>query len=98
MLFLDDDLLRVGDYDIEISSINGNYAFDNSPFENDILTILNNGYTPISFSELISYVENGTSLPQKPIVITMDDGYLSNYEYVFPYKILLLVLLYQRIF
>lgn len=53
-------------------------------FENDILTILSNGYTPISFLELINYVEMGISLPQKPIIITMDDGYFSNYEYVFP--------------
>ncbi|MBE5821024.1 MAG: hypothetical protein E7311_00355 [Clostridiales bacterium] len=52
-------------------------------FENDILTILNMGYTPISFLDLINYVEDGTKLPNKPIVITMDDGYFSNYAYAF---------------
>lgn len=55
-----------------------------SKLENDIITIINKGYTPISLKELYSYVKDGTSLPQKPIVITFDDGYLSNYQYAFP--------------
>lgn len=55
-----------------------------SKFENDIISILNKGYTPISFSELYKYVKDGYQLPQKPIIITFDDGYLSNYEYAFP--------------
>ena len=53
-------------------------------FENDIVTLLCKGYTPISFIDLINYVERGNSLPQNPIIITFDDGYLSNYEYAFP--------------
>lgn len=36
------------------------------------------------FSQVIDYVEHGTPLPEKPIVITFDDGYATNYTYVFP--------------
>ncbi len=42
------------------------------------------GYNAITFDMLIDYVENGTPLPKKPICITMDDGYLSNYEKAYP--------------
>lgn len=36
------------------------------------------GYTAIFFGELLDYVKNGKALPEKPIIITFDDGYLSN--------------------
>lgn len=42
------------------------------------------GYTTISFKELIDYAETGKELPTKPILITMDDGYKSNYDITFP--------------
>ena len=42
------------------------------------------GYTPVDFDDLIAYVEQGVPLPDRAVVITFDDGYLSNYEYAFP--------------
>ncbi len=42
------------------------------------------GYTTISFQEYYSFVNDEAQLPEKPIIITFDDGYLSNYEYAFP--------------
>ena len=42
------------------------------------------GYTAVSFQEMIEYVYQGKSLPDKPVCITMDDGYLSNYEIAWP--------------
>ena len=42
------------------------------------------GYTTISFDELIRYSEIGEELPEKPILITMDDGYKSNYDIAYP--------------
>lgn len=53
-------------------------------FEEHIYSLISQGYTPIFLEELISYVESGEKLPEKPICITFDDGYLSNYEYAFP--------------
>lgn len=43
-----------------------------------------NGFNPISFDDLIAFVEEGTPLPDKPVVITFDDGYSSTYELAFP--------------
>ncbi|MBE6541683.1 MAG: polysaccharide deacetylase family protein [Ruminococcaceae bacterium] len=53
-------------------------------FEDHIKALADNGYTAISFSDLYAYVNCSGSLPAKPIVITFDDGYTSNYEYAYP--------------
>ena len=42
------------------------------------------GYTTVQFQELIDFVCNGGSLPEKPVCVTIDDGYLSNYEFAWP--------------
>ena len=42
------------------------------------------GYTVVSLQELRDYVEQGASLPEKPVAITFDDGYSSNYELAYP--------------
>ena len=63
-----------------------NFNYINTPqsFEENIKALLENGYTFISFEELNDANNGKTPFPEKPILITMDDGYLSNYEYVFP--------------
>ncbi|MBQ8298552.1 MAG: polysaccharide deacetylase family protein [Clostridia bacterium] len=53
-------------------------------FEEHIRTILANGYVPVSLEEVAFFVEGSGDLPEKPICITFDDGYLSNYEIAFP--------------
>jgi len=42
------------------------------------------GFNPVSFEDLISFVNKGVALPENPVVITFDDGYYSNYEYAYP--------------
>lgn len=42
------------------------------------------GYQTISPSDLYAYVNEGTPLPENPILITFDDGYESNYELAYP--------------
>lgn len=49
-------------------------------FRADLETILKLGYTPVLPRELAS----GEPLPEKPILITFDDGYRSNYDLVYP--------------
>ena len=49
-------------------------------FRADLETVLAMGYTPVLPRELAA----GDALPEKPILITFDDGYRSNYDLVYP--------------
>lgn len=63
-----------------------NFQYINTPesFEENIKTLLKNNYTFLSFKDLNDAYNNKMKLPKKPILITLDDGYYSNYKYVFP--------------
>lgn len=68
-----DNPSKVNDYVILINT-----------FEEDLLWIKENGYTTVSAQQLIDYVEKGSALPSKPILLTFDDGYENNYTLAFP--------------
>ena len=53
-------------------------------FEEHMQGILDRGYTPIFVADYYNSVERGNPLPENPIIVTFDDGYLSNYEIAFP--------------
>lgn len=52
--------------------------------EEQIAALAQAGYTSVTLADLRAYVEQGAELPEKPIVITFDDGYLSNMTYGLP--------------
>ena len=68
----------------EKSSALGNYVVSPEQFENDLKYIKELGYTTISVDELIKFSEGKFNMPEKAIMITFDDGYLSFYEYAYP--------------
>jgi peptidoglycan/xylan/chitin deacetylase (PgdA/CDA1 family) len=53
-------------------------------FRSEMELLRDSGYTTVSISDLIAYVDKGVDLPEKAILIRFDDGYLSNYELAFP--------------
>lgn len=53
-------------------------------FRQQMQFLRENGYTPIDFYELSTAIVNHTELPEKPVLLTFDDGYLDNYEEAFP--------------
>ncbi|MDP4132758.1 MAG: polysaccharide deacetylase family protein [Bacillota bacterium] len=53
-------------------------------FESDLQYLKSNNYNTITMADLINYVYNNGTLPENPIVISFDDGYLSTYKYALP--------------
>lgn len=66
------------------SARQGKYVCSPDQLKNDLLYLKEHGYEAVNVSDLISYVQNGTPLPQKPVMITFDDGYYNNYLYAYP--------------
>ena len=64
--------------------INNKFTISAKTFEEDLKYLSENGYTTILVNDLINYTENGLDLPEKPIILTFDDGAYNNYCYAYP--------------
>lgn len=53
-------------------------------FRKDMENLAKAGYTAVFLEDLYRFVDDGTRLPERAVVITLDDGYLSNYQHVWP--------------
>ena len=62
----------------------GKYVISPKRFEEDIKYLKSNGYSTVSAKQLVKYVYLGEPLPEKPIVLTFDDGMYNNLEYALP--------------
>ncbi|MBR4949393.1 MAG: polysaccharide deacetylase family protein [Clostridia bacterium] len=62
----------------------GEWSMSSANFRKTLVFLLENGYTPISLQQLVDYVDDKSKIPEKPVCITFDDGYFSNYRYVLP--------------
>ena len=62
----------------------GKYTITPQLFEQDVLYLLNEGYTFVGCNDVIDSVLSHSPLPAKPVIITFDDGYYNNYTYIYP--------------
>jgi peptidoglycan/xylan/chitin deacetylase (PgdA/CDA1 family) len=53
-------------------------------FESHLAYLRHAGYETISMKQLAYAVSQQMTLPEKPIILTFDDGYRDNYEHAFP--------------
>lgn len=62
----------------------GKYIVTAQTLEEDLKYLKEHHYNTVLVSDLISYVYQGTPLPQNPIILTFDDGHYNNMEYLLP--------------
>ncbi|MCU0568326.1 MAG: polysaccharide deacetylase family protein [Oculatellaceae cyanobacterium Prado106] len=60
--------------------------FDITPqeLEAEFRKIQEQGLTPVSMDELVMHLKTGIPLPEKPVLLSFDDGYEGHYLYVYP--------------
>ncbi|XGB43778.1 MAG: polysaccharide deacetylase family protein [Nodosilinea sp. LVE1205-7] len=61
-------------------------SFDLVPaqFEHQLQTLAAHSFTPVSVDQLVQHLRTGKPLPEKPVVLTLDDGYAGHFQYVYP--------------
>ena len=66
------------------SARQGKYVISPAVLAADLDALQEKGYTAVTVSDLLAYVQDGADLPEKPVMLTFDDGYYNNYIYAYP--------------
>ena len=61
-----------------------NYSISQKRFVEQMEYLRTHGYNPVSFKDIIEAREGKQPLPEKPVLLTFDDGYVSYYDFVVP--------------
>lgn len=62
----------------------GNYVVSPKTLESDLAWLRGAGCHTIVVQDLLDYVYRQKPLPEKPVMLTFDDGYYNNYFYAYP--------------
>lgn len=66
-------------------TIPGSMNMSTKKFEEQLKLLKDNGFTVVSLKDVVDYLQGKrATLPQKPVVITADDGWKSVYIYMLP--------------
>ena len=60
------------------------YIITPSQLDSDLAWLSENGFTSVSAEELVQYVHGKGELPEKPVLITFDDGHYNNLSEALP--------------
>lgn len=70
-------------HSIQVCSKNP-YCVAPEQFEKQMKELVTSKYSPVTATQLLDAWYKKTKLPEKPIVVTFDDGYADNYTHAFP--------------
>ncbi len=68
----------------DVSYLGRGYSKTPEEFRRQMEELKAAGFQTVFFSQVIDFADSGAPLPSRPIVITFDDGYLTNHTYVLP--------------
>ena len=71
-------------YHSVLKSRQSKYVVSPAQLEQDFQAYADMGYTPIFLRDAVDFVDGKGTLPEKPMVITFDDGHYNNLHYVLP--------------
>ena len=74
----------VTDEDVKSGVEFDEYSIKPEDFEEDLIWLQNNGYVTITSDDLIRHLEGKKSLPQKAVIISIDDGSWGVYTNAYP--------------
>lgn len=66
------------------ASFDGFYTIKYEEFRSDLIWLRDNGYNTITSKDLWLYMNGETTLPEKPVILSFDDGHNSIYRNVWP--------------
>lgn len=66
------------------ASRTGKYVVTPESVKSDLTYLKNHGYTAVVPSDLVKFSSGEGDLPEKPVMITFDDGFYNNIYYVLP--------------
>lgn len=69
---------------LDLPSKLGKYVVSPRELEADLRLLSELGYETVTISDLVDFCEGKRALPKKPIMLTFDDGYQTDYLNVFP--------------
>lgn len=67
-----------------LNSRSGVYIVSEAQLDDDLTALEQAGYSFVFPSEVIAYAEGNGSLPEKPLIVTFDDGHYNNMYYGLP--------------
>lgn len=69
---------------IDDASQTNDYVVTPQIVESDFKYLKSHGYETVTIQNLLDYIQNDVKLPEKPVLITVDDGFYNNYCYLVP--------------
>lgn len=78
------DLPIIMYHQITVGDNVGRYVLSLEQLESDLEYIQRKGYETVNVADIIAFVEGERNLPEKPIMLTFDDGYETGYTMLYP--------------
>jgi biofilm PGA synthesis lipoprotein PgaB len=79
------EFLVLSYHSVSIDAASGDdYSIDHKRFVEQMEYLRTHGYSPVSMDDILEAAEGRKALPDKPVLLTFDDAYVSYYDLVVP--------------